>query len=115
MKVLNVRLSPEDSIKADVLRDRGVQISTLVRRAIDDEYRRTRPAPVRTAEEFRALIERVNAEHPDPPDLPPRDYDVHDRHEAAEAIRRHLRRKRDGVPTSPDGDADDVDPKPERS
>jgi hypothetical protein len=40
------------------------------------------------------MIRRILDEHPDPPDLPPRDYDVRDRRAARAAIVRKLRRLR---------------------
>jgi hypothetical protein len=48
---------------------------------------------VTTAGGGRAIVARLLEEHPDPPDLPPRPYDVHDPREARAAIRRALRRR----------------------
>jgi hypothetical protein len=42
----------------------------------------------------RAIIRRIFEVYPDPPDLPPRDYDVHDRRAARAAILRKVRRIR---------------------
>jgi hypothetical protein len=41
-----------------------------------------------------AIMKQIYEQYPDPPGLPPRDYDVHDRNEARASIRRKLRRKR---------------------
>ena len=44
--------------------------------------------------DVRALVRRIFEQYPDPPGLPPRNYDVHDRHAARRAILRRLRRVR---------------------
>jgi hypothetical protein len=70
------------------LRARGVVLSDLVREAIDarvDALEKA-AAPGRA----RALVARMLEQHPDPDDLPPRDYDVHDRRAARAAVRRRL-------------------------
>jgi hypothetical protein len=91
-RLVNVRLDPERLRKAQALRKRGVALSDVVREAIDERYadveRREAPLDART------LIRRVFEEHPDPADLPPRDYDVHDRRAARRAIVRKLRSAR---------------------
>jgi hypothetical protein len=92
MAILNVRLDPEDHRRAQVLKRAGVQLSGLVREAIRREYARRLP---RSAEQSaRALMDRIHSDHPDPADLPERDYDVHDRRAARRAIQRRLRQKR---------------------
>jgi hypothetical protein len=40
-----------------------------------------------------AIMRRIFEQHPDPPNLAPRRYDVHDRAAARRAILRRLRRK----------------------
>jgi hypothetical protein len=91
-RLVNVRLDPERLRKAQALRKRGVALSDVVREAIDERYadveRREAPLDART------LIRRIFEEHPDPADLPPRDYDVHDRRAARRAIVRKLRSAR---------------------
>jgi hypothetical protein len=39
-----------------------------------------------------AIVDGILRQYPDPPDLPPRSYDVYDRRQARDAIRRRLRR-----------------------
>jgi hypothetical protein len=91
-RLVNVRLDPERLRKAQALRKRGVALSDVVREAIDERYadveRREAPLDART------LIRRIFEEHPDPVDLPPRDYDVHDRRAARRATVRKLRSAR---------------------
>jgi hypothetical protein len=90
MKLINVKLNPEDARKAAALRKDGVLISTLVREAIRAEYDRRRP-PKRDKRKPSEIVEEIIARYPTPPGTPPRDYNVHDRHEAREAILRKLR------------------------
>jgi hypothetical protein len=93
MKRLNVRLSEEDAKIAAHLRRDGVEISTLVRRALRAEFTRRTKGRIdrRPASE---IIAEIHARHPTPPDEPKRDYDVHDRRQAREAILRNLKRGR---------------------
>ena len=91
-RLVNVRLDEERLRKARVLRERGVVLSDLVRAAIDERFETL--ASSRGPSDIRALVARVHEEHPDPADLPPRTYDVHDRLAARRAIRRTLGRKR---------------------
>jgi len=89
-RLVNVRLDAERFRKAQELRQQGIVLSDLVREAIDLRYARAAyalsPATVTT------VIERIFEQHPDPADLPPRDYDVHDGRAARAAIRRRLTR-----------------------
>lgn len=91
-RLVNVRLDPERFRKAQALRQRGVALSDVVREAIDERFaelhRRESPLNARTT------IQRIFEQYPDPPDLPPRDYDVHDRRAARGAILRRIRRAR---------------------
>jgi hypothetical protein len=87
-RLVNVRLDSERLRKAQTLRRRGVALSDVVREAIDkrfSELRSTSPFDVK------AIVRRIFEQDPDPSDLPPRDYDVHDRHAARQAILRKRR------------------------
>jgi hypothetical protein len=93
MKLLNVRLNDEDARIADHLRRAGVEISSLVREALRAEYARRKNGRKdrRPASE---ILSEIYARNPAPPDDPARDYDVHDRNQAREAILRKLKRGR---------------------
>ena len=90
-RLINVRLDAERLRKARLLRSRGVVLSDLVREAIDARYAQLGETGPRNPRE---LMKRILAAYPDPPGLPPRNYDVHDRREAREGILKRLRRKR---------------------
>ncbi len=92
-RLVNVRLDAERVRKAQVLRERGVALSDVVREAIDERFEelRRRESPANA----RLIIRRIFEQYPDPPDLPSREYDVHDRRAAKAAI---LRRIRSGRP-----------------
>lgn len=89
-KLVNVRLDAGRLRKALALRRSGVTLSDVVREAIDARYASLR-GPSRDTE---AIITRLLNDHPDPDDLPPREYDVHDRRAARAAIRRRVVRHR---------------------
>jgi len=90
-RLVNVRLDPGRIRKAQMLRERGITLSDVLRQAIDERFEaHQRDAGTRTIAVVRSVLER----YPDPPDLPPRDYDVHDRRAARTAIRRSLKRTR---------------------
>ena len=93
MKLLNVRLRPEDARMAAHLRREGVPISGVVRDAIRAAYERRAAAraPRRRASEIMADIYR---EHPDHPGLPPGKRDLRDRRSVRRVIRERLRRQR---------------------
>jgi hypothetical protein len=97
-RLVNVRLDPERVRKAQVLRERGVSLSDVVREAIDQQYEAVEqeeaPKRLRTARDVDGFFKELFEKYPDPPDHKPRDYDVHDRHQAAAAIRRMLRAKK---------------------
>jgi DNA-binding NarL/FixJ family response regulator len=86
---VNVRLDADRLRKAQMLRARGVTLSDVVREAIDEQYaalRRSGSPP-----DVRTIVRRIFEQYPDPPDLPPRDYDIYDRRAARVAILRKLR------------------------
>lgn len=91
-RLVNVRLDEERLRKARTLRESGVALSDLVREAIDERFDEL--AGSRTTRDIKAIMERIFEQYPDPPGLPPRRYDVHDRHEARRAIIGKLRRVR---------------------
>ena len=88
-RLVNVRLDADRLRKAQILRARGVALSDVVREAIDERF-----AALRSSEsppDVRTIVRRIFQRYPDPPDLPPRDYDVDDRHAARVTILRGLR------------------------
>jgi hypothetical protein len=87
-RLINVRLDPERVRKAQTLRERGVRLSDVVREAIDERFLQLRSESGRDSKK---LIRRIFEQYPDPAGLPPRDYDVHDRAAARQAILRRLR------------------------
>jgi hypothetical protein len=87
-RLVNVRLDPERLRKARMLRERGIRLSDVVREAIDEQFLQLRP---QEKDDAKALIRRIFEQYPDPPGLPPREYDVHDRSAARQAILRKLR------------------------
>ena len=90
-RLVNVRLDAERLRKARALRKRGVTLSDVVREAIDERYGRDESS---SQTDTQALIRRLFEQHPDPPDLPARGYDVHDRADARRAIARRLAARR---------------------
>jgi hypothetical protein len=87
-RLINVRLDSERLRKARTLRERGVNLSDVVRAAIDERFLRLRSE---AKPDVKELIRRIFEQYPDPAGLPPRDYDVHDRRAARQAILRKLR------------------------
>jgi len=86
---VNVRLDADRLRKARTLRARGMALSDVVREAIDERFaalRRSGSPP-----DVRTIVRRMFEQYPDPPGLPPRDYDVYDRRAARAAILRKLR------------------------
>ena len=92
-RLVNVRLDAARLRKARALRERGVALSDVVREAIDERYGQLQTT---ARGDVNAVVRRIFEEHPDPPDLPPRTYDVHDRAAARRAIVRKVitRKKR---------------------
>ena len=89
-KLVNVRLDPERVRKARRLREDGVSLSDVVREAIDEQYARL---GAQTGRDAARIVGRVFERFPDPPGLPPRPYDVHDRRAARRAIQQRLRKR----------------------
>ena len=90
-RLINVRLDPERLRKAQTLREHGVNLSDVVREAIDERFVQLRSV---REPDVKALIRRIFEQYPDPAGLPPRDYDVHDRGAARQAILRKIRTTR---------------------
>jgi hypothetical protein len=93
MKLLNVRLAPEDARMVAHLKQEGVQLSGVVREAIRVAYdqrvrRRTRPR------RLSALIEEIYLAVPDRAGLRRPGYDLRDRKSVRRAIAARLRRRR---------------------
>jgi hypothetical protein len=91
-RLVNVRLDPKRVRKAQMLREHGITLSDVLRQAIDERFEalHQRERDIDVAAVVRSILER----HPDPADLPPRDYDVHDPRAARAAIRSRLKRSR---------------------
>ena len=79
-RLVNVRLDEKRLERARKLRARGIVLSDLIREAIDKEYERL--SQVSTRRDVEAIMKQIYERYPDPPDLPPREYDVHNRAEA---------------------------------
>lgn len=92
-RLVNVRLDEERYRKVRALRDKGVALSDLMREAIDAKYEASAAAEL--PRDVGRMIEALFERYPDPPDLPPREYDVHDRRAARAAVRRKLSRTAD--------------------
>jgi hypothetical protein len=89
VKLINVRLGPEETAMAAELREEGVEMSSLVRDAIRSEYgkrrRRLRPQDVD------ALLAEIYARHPEPEGATPPTIDILDRRAVREYIARRVR------------------------
>jgi hypothetical protein len=91
MKLLNVRLGPDESrIVAELRRD-GVQISRLVREALHSAYT-ARQANADIRRRPSEAMEAIYSEYPDPPGLPRRRVDLRDRPSMRRAIVRAMKR-----------------------
>lgn len=90
-RLINVRLDADRLRKALSLRKNGITLSDVVREAIDERYEKLRTT---SSKDIGGLVRRLFDEHPDPPDIAPRDYDVHDRKSARTAIAHRIRRGR---------------------
>lgn len=91
MKLLNIRLDPEDVAKVRALRAQGVKVSHLLREAIRAEHRRRAGVP--RAGEVEAALAAIYTEHPIPRADERQRFDVHHRRRFRSAVRRHLRRR----------------------
>ena len=92
-RLVNVRLDEERLRKAKALREKGIALSDLIRTAIDERYEQDLAS--RGPRDVRAIFARLDAKYPiTAKDLPPLKYDVHDRQQAAAAIRKRLDRRR---------------------
>lgn len=91
-RLVNVRLDAPRLRKVRKLREDGVVFSDVVRDAIDRRFEELRGRAARR--DVSAILARVFEQYPDPPGLPARSYDVHDRRSAGRAIRRKIRRRR---------------------
>jgi hypothetical protein len=89
-RLLNVRLDEERVRKARTLRERGVALSDVVREAIDERFASLPRS--KSPSDIQAAVRRIFERYPDPPNLPPRDYNVHNRRAARAAILRTLGR-----------------------
>jgi hypothetical protein len=90
-RLVNVRLDAARLRKARALRKRGIALSDVVREAIDARYGQLQSTP---RSDVAVVVRRIFDEHPDPSDLPERDYDVHDRHAARHAVVRTMARRK---------------------
>ena len=91
-RLVNVRLDKQRLERARRLRAKGITLSDLVRDAIDRQYDLlVESSKDRNVEE---IMNEIYREYPDPPRMPLRDYDVHNRDQARTAILRKLRKKR---------------------
>ena len=90
-RLVNVRLDAARLRKALALRERGVALSDVMREAIDERYGQLQTT---ARSDVKAVVQRIFDEHPDPPGLPTRTYDVHDRAAARRAIVRKITRKK---------------------
>jgi hypothetical protein len=89
-RLINVRLDQQRLRKARKLKESGIALSDVVREAIDRRFEALRE--LETPRDVEAIMTRLLEQYPDPPDLPPRTYDVADRRAARAAIVRKLAR-----------------------
>lgn len=89
-RLVNVRLDEERIRKIQLLRERGIIVSDVVREAIDERFERLNSS--RKARDVGNIIQRIFEQYPDPAGLRPRTYNVHDRKAARAAIVDKLRR-----------------------
>lgn len=93
MRLLNVRLGPEDARIAAELRRAGIQLSRVVRDALRAAHsgRGRGGRPRRRASEIMA---EIYAQCPDPPRLKRRRVDLRDRRSVRRAILAHAKQRR---------------------
>ena len=90
-RLVNVRLDERRLERARRLRAKGITLSDLVRDAIDQRYDQL-VTPSRRRDVL-DIVKEIYEQYPDPPELAPRDYNVHDRRAAKRAIVRKLAKK----------------------
>jgi hypothetical protein len=93
VKLLNVRLGPEESRMVAELRREGIQISGIVRQALRSAYiarRKTGGGQRRPSD----VMAEIYAEHPDPPGLSRPRVDLRDRRSVRRAILKAMKRPR---------------------
>jgi len=93
MSLMNVRLNDEQTAKAKWLREQGVEISQVMREALEAEYER-RVLKRRTPGEIDAMFREIYEKYPDPEGLPPRGFDLRDRKAVREFIVGRLKSKK---------------------
>ena len=91
MKLLNVRLGPDETRIVTELRRDGIQISKLVREALHSAYR-ARQASSDKPQDPRDIMERIYAEFPDPPHSRRSRVDLRDHRSVRRAILRAMKR-----------------------
>lgn len=90
MKLLNVRVNPDDARMAAELRRKGTRVSDVVRAAIREAYARRDAATPRKPREIMAAIYR---DHPDSAGPPRVRLDLRDRAQVRRVIRKRVRRR----------------------
>ena len=93
MRLLNVRLGPEDSRIAAELRKEGVQLSRVVREALRAAHTVGGASRSRRRRASDIMAE-IYAQFPDPPGLARRRFDLRDRRSARRAIAARAKRRR---------------------
>jgi lambda repressor-like predicted transcriptional regulator len=93
MRLLNVRLGPEDSRIAAELRKEGIQLSRVVREALRAAHTLRRASRSRRGRAS-AIMAEIYAQFPDPPGLPRRRFDLRDRRSVRRAIAAQAKRRR---------------------
>jgi len=93
MRLLNVRLGPEDSRIAAELRKEGVQLSRVVREALRAAHA-GRPVGGHRSRRASATMAEIYAQCPDPPGRARRRVDLRDRRSVRRTIVARARRRR---------------------
>lgn len=91
MKLLNVRLDPEDAAKVRVLRASGVNVSHLLRQAIRAEHHRRTQLPREGS--VRDVLEEIYSQYPVEDTGTQQRFDPHDRRRFRKVVGRHVRRR----------------------
>ena len=90
VKLMNLRLSPEDARRAAALRKDGVAVSRIVREAIRAAYNR-RVGARHGGRRASAIMAEIYREHPDPADRSRKARDLRGRRAIRQAIRKRRR------------------------